>query len=274
MQARLKRRAEQADLPGPAAETQNHAPEEARYVRPLASVRLAASAETEPRLRTVVGRQLADLQRSYGNQFLLRLLRAAHGIGNSAGASSSSSIQRYAVGVAPDADYDTALSWLNSSNPYSGDQAWAKTIANFSWSSRGIQVLPTDEEGTYSVRVLNPRVTVNKQVDMPEWTPTDEPLLAAWNAMLGQLRAHEAQHERVADEWQTTLRDRLAAASYTVTATDEQDALDQGTALVNNDWAAWLDDHQAAQESLDPYSAPFVRPPGEEAPAPEEAPDG
>ncbi|MGH8899286.1 MAG: DUF922 domain-containing protein [Egibacteraceae bacterium] len=40
-------------------------------------------------------------------------------------------------------------------------------------------------------------VTVRKNIDIPQWSPYDPALAAAWTSMSGNLRAHEARHEAI-----------------------------------------------------------------------------
>ena len=231
----------------------------------LADVRLLRASASEPALRPLVARQVGGLQRVLGNRHVLRLL---HGEGGwnaeqaeprseTASSRPALPVQRYAVGVAADASCEEVFNWLQSSSPHA--PGWAKTTATFGWT-RSMTATEGEEEGTYTVTVADPTVTLAKVVDMPEYAPATRGMQAAWSAMYSELRTHEGEHETIADEWQTTLSDSLGAAEYTVTAGSAGEAKRQGLALADGDWTGWIAEHQAAQNAIDPFFATLTCP--------------
>lgn len=166
-------------------------------------------------------------------------------------------VQRYAVGVPATADYATLMAWMQASNPYAPDEA-AHTTARFSYQ------VAWDHTGEAGMWTLTPRdtstVSVTKSVDMPVWRARDAALQAAWAAGVTALRAHEAQHEGVADTWRTTLLGRVLAFSSSSSASTLRAARDEANAALAAEWQTWLAEHQADQTALDPYSVTVVDP--------------
>jgi hypothetical protein len=214
----------------------------------------------------LAGRALA-LQRSAGNQAVQRMLRrspasqgarrpsVSRGVGGG-------TIQRYPVGVAADADYDTLLDWLMTSSPHLPD-AWALTTANFSYNT-GRARAELVEEGEYTVTFRGPRVTLSKEVDMPTWRSSSREMRVVWDAMYSELRAHEARHEGIADRWKTELQRRMNEYSVTVYADSETEAKEQAVADFEFEFAGWIDEQQAEQDAIDPFTATLARPAGED----------
>jgi predicted secreted Zn-dependent protease len=190
---------------------------------------------------------------------LLHLQRAA---GNAAVARH---VQRYAVGVPATADHATLMGWLTTKNPYAPDSA-AKTDAKFrykvAWVAKG-------EPGSWIVTpAAGAAVTMTKTVDMPVWVAKDPKLQQEWAAGVAALRTHEGAHEALAATWKTTLEGRLAAFSTTSAADNETGAGKDASAELATQWQTWLDEHQAAQEALDPYAVTVTDPYPKPAPAP------
>lgn len=228
--------------------------------------RMLLSSADDPALRPLLARSVNGLHRTIGNRQVVRLLhdagrweaqraepRREHG----AAGRPTASVQRYAVGVDADASCEEVFNWLQSSSPHK--PAWAKTKVKFTWQ-RDMSATAEEEDDTYTVTVADTSVDVEKNVDMPEYAPTSKGMQEAWSTMYAELRAHEAEHEAIADDWQTTLSDRLAAASYTVTAESEDAAKKKGLALADADWTQWIKDHQAAQDAIDPFFATLTCP--------------
>ncbi|THI93718.1 DUF922 domain-containing protein, partial [Nocardioides sp.] len=182
---------------------------------------------------------------------LLALQRAA---GNAAVVQQ---VQRYAVGVPATADHATLMAWMQGNNPYAPDEA-ARTTARFRYN------VTWDHSGESGSWTLTPRdtstVTVTKSVDMPVWRARDPALQAAWAAGVTALRAHEAQHEGVADTWRTTLLGRLLAFSTSSSAATLQAARNEANTALAAEWQTWLAEHQAEQSALDPYSVVVANP--------------
>jgi len=197
----------------------------------------------------VRARAVSRLQQERGNAYVQRVMAELQKV--------PQSIQRYRVGVPANADCATVLDWMNTSNPYAGEGNWAKTRVRFRWSG-GLNI--TGSAPDFHVSVVNPRVTVSKTVDMPQWRPRDRALRSAWRNMYRTLRAHEAEHEGIGTAWRTILLDRLRALDLPVTAPDRATAMRQANDVVNAEWSTWLDEHQEAQSAIDPYTAPLECP--------------
>jgi len=180
------------------------------------------------------------LQRRHGNAAVQRLLAPAAAL----------PVQRWAVRL-PRATTDCArvVSYVDSHSPHRASGGWAKTRASFTWG--GSPSYTKSDEGVISATVSNPTVTKTVSVDMPEWSPSDPTMSQAWGAMYGTLRAHEAEHERIAGEWEATLSSRLSALSVTVANRSPATF----RAAVQSEWNAWIAEHQADQSAIDPFTA-------------------
>jgi predicted secreted Zn-dependent protease len=189
-----------------------------------------ADAGTRERLAT-------SLQRRHGNAAVQRLLEAGM------------PLQRWAVNLPPaTTDCARVVAHLDATSPHRATSGWAKTSVRFNW---GGDPAFTESDGVITATVANPTVTKRVSVDMPQWAPSDPAMSAAWGAMVGTLRAHEAEHERIASEWETTLTARLASLSVTVS----RRTLAAFNAAVQAEWSSWLAEHQAAQDAIDPFTA-------------------
>lgn len=190
----------------------------------------SADAGTRERLAT-------SLQQRHGNAAVQRLLEAGM------------PLQRWAVNL-PRATTDCArvVAHLDATSPHRATSGWAKTSVRFNW---GGDPALTESDGVITATVANPTVTKRVSVDMPEWAPSDPAMSAAWGAMVGTLRAHEAEHERIANEWESTLSARLASLSVTVS----RRTLAAFNAAVQAEWSTWLAEHQADQDAIDPFTA-------------------
>jgi hypothetical protein len=182
-------------------------------------------------------RLAASLQQRHGNAAVQRLLAAGM------------PLQRWAVNL-PRGTTDCArvVAYLDANSPHRATSGWAKTSVRFNW---GGDPAFTEADGVITATVANPTVTKRVSVDMPEWSPSDPAMSAAWGAMYGTLRAHEAEHERIASEWEATLTARLASLSVTVS----RRTLAAFNAAVQAEWNGWLAEHQADQDAIDPFTA-------------------
>jgi hypothetical protein len=182
-------------------------------------------------------RLAASLQQRHGNVAVQRLLEAGM------------PLQRWAVNL-PRATTDCArvVAHLDATSPHRATSGWAKTRVRFSW---GGDPAFTESDGVITATVANPTVTKRVSVDMPEWAPSDPAMSAAWGAMIGTLRAHEAEHERIANEWEERLRTRLGELSVNVS----RRTLAAFNAAVQAEWNSWLAEHQADQDAIDPFTA-------------------
>jgi len=180
-----------------------------------------------------------DLQRRYGNVFVSRLIEGQ--------AQGNVPVQRWAVTVpAATTDCGVVVNWINANSPYRNDSGWAKTRARFNWESDGYRYSGDAPDMTVSAN--NPRVSLVKSVDMPSWSPTAPVMQTAWQSMSAQLRAHEAEHEQIATDWQPRLQQRLADGVATTSRA-------AGPGSLRTEYANWLTEHQADQSAIDPYSA-------------------
>jgi predicted secreted Zn-dependent protease len=182
-------------------------------------------------------RVIDQLQRQVGNLGVQRLVEDDRAL----------PVQRWPVGVARGTtDCMVLVSWMNAHSPYERTSGWAKTNAMFDWAG------PLKFKGdgdSLTVGVSNPAVTLSKSVDMPTWAPTHPAMRSAWSAMTADLRAHEAQHEAIADRWKLTLKERLTGLSLSISRRS------QGQSAVQDEWNSWLAEHQADQTAIDPYVA-------------------
>lgn len=244
--------------------------------------RAASTAREEPASRST-GRpvgpdaHLLALQRGAGNQFVQRMLRASppppprgRGAPPITRGRAVPAIQRYGVGLPGSADSAALVDWLNSSGPHS--PAWALTTPSFTRTSTA-QVETVESESAdsdseaeveYTVTFPTATVTVSTTVDMPNWTASNPPMQAAWDAMHGQLRTHEAEHEAIGESWRTLLEERIREFSTTVYGGTESAARRQANADLALDWDTWMGEHQADQDAIDPYYATLYPPVEEE----------
>ncbi len=196
------------------------------------------------------------LQRRHGNEAVRRLLSPSGAL----------PVQRWTVGLPRGTtDCERVVSYLNANSPHRADSGWAKTNVRFSW---GGDPSFSEADGVITATVANPTVTKSMNVDMPEWAPTNPAMSRGWASMYGTLRAHEAEHERIGNTWETTLRSRLTSLSVTVSAR----TLAAFNAAVQREWNGWLAEHQADQRAIDPYTAILDCSGGEES-AEESGPD-
>jgi hypothetical protein len=202
-------------------------------------------------------RLASSLQRRHGNEAVQRLIDPA-----------GLPLQRWAVRLPPaTTDCAQVVGYLNANSPHRATSGWAKTSVRFNWGGTPAY---TESDGVITATVANPTVTKTVGVDMPEWTPTAPAMSTAWGAMYGTLRAHEAEHERIAGEWDATLRTRLAELTVTV----PNRSLAAFNAAVQGEWSAWLAEHQADQDAIDPFTAILDCSVEEESAAPEEGAGG
>ena len=199
----------------------------ARPTAPLAPASFPALlARADAGLRERLSR---SVQRTVGNRAMSRML----------------AVQRWTVPAPADASCPDLISSINSNSPYSPE--WAKTQAAF----------PHTYDYTVSgstARVINGRVNHTAPVDMPSWSSSDPAMQTAWTNAHTTLRSHERQHQNKAQTWEGTLQQRLNALS--VTFSDPSDI----NGLIEGEWDGWLADHQADQDSIDPFTVNLACP--------------
>ncbi len=229
------------------AGTREHAPQRAGGRSSAACAPAFDIAANPATLRTLMAgadagtrARLADaVQRRHGNAALQRLLTPGAPL----------PVQRWAVTLGRGtADCDRVVSYMNAHSPYRADSGWARTNVSFSW---GGDPSFSDADGPITATVANPTVRKTVSVDMPSWAPTNAAMAGGWSAMTGDLRAHEARHEEIANDWETELRSRLSSLSVTVAHRTTA----AFSAAVRAEWGSWIAEHQAAQRAIDPYTA-------------------
>lgn len=184
-------------------------------------------------------RLVAALQQRHGNAAVQRLIAGTDGL----------PVQRWRVGLpAATSDCARVVRYMDTHSPYRRGDGWAETRAHFRW---GGQPQISEESGVFWGSVANPTVTPEVHVDMPEWTPTDPAMAAAWAAMYADLRAHEAEHEAIAARWEGILRANLAELNAQMPNRTEG----AWRAAVQREWGNWLRSHQDDQDLIDPYTA-------------------
>jgi hypothetical protein len=168
------------------------------------------------------------------------------------------------------------VAWLDSSSPYAPE--WAETACTYSFNG-GVRTSSTPNPGGgVTVRARggqNSTVSVSCPIDRPSWSPTRRPNrdaeVAAWQAMLAVLSAHEGQHRQIGRTWQGTLQSRFQAVDFTVTGADEAEATATASQQLADLQAQWGADAQAAQDAIDPFRGAILTCPSAPAAAPEAA---
>lgn len=218
----------------------------------LAAVPVSGGISRPP---AMIDRQsVVALQRTHGNAAVGRLLQRQR-----TSQATTPLIQRYPVDVPCNADCDTLLNWLDTTNPYAGDGNWAQTTCDFNVRKGTLNVRPYEVEGItyFRVRLNRPRVAVRCSVDMPEWEPCNRAMRAAWRAASRHLRQHEGEHEDIGEEHRTIMAEFLTELDIYTDATNRADAIEQANESIDRD-LEWLEDEQQkAQEAIDPFRAPL-----------------
>ncbi len=195
----------------------------------------ALAAHADPNARVAL---LGALQHASGNAATAGLLGAG---------GDGQVVQRWHVGLAPGtSDCATIVNYLDGHSPYRATSGWARTRVTFGWSADPVYA---GSGSSTTLTLANAAVTVSKSVDMPQWSPTNPAVQTAWTAMTADLRAHEARHEGIGDQWRGTLESRLAVLSLSIT---NRGAWRQAVQAEFNNWLA---EHQADQSAIDPYTA-------------------
>jgi hypothetical protein len=166
------------------------------------------------------------------------------------------------------------VDWLNSNSPYAPE--WAETACNYSFNG-GVRTSSTPNPGGgVTVRARGSSqatVSVSCPIDRPSWSPTRRPNrdaeVAAWQAMMAVLSAHERQHRQIGQTWQATLQSRFQAVDFTVTGTDEADATAKASQHLTDLQNQWGADAQAAQSAIDPFRGAVLTCPSAPAAAPQ-----
>jgi hypothetical protein len=155
-------------------------------------------------------------------------------------------------------DCSDLVHWLRQNSPYAPE--WAETACNYSFNG-GVRTHSTPNlGGGVTVRAQGSSkstVSVSCPIDRPSWNPTNRPNrdaeVAAWQAMLADLSAHEQQHRQIGQTWQATLQSRFQAVDFTVTGADEAEANANASQHLVDLQTQWGAEAQAAQDAIDPF---------------------
>lgn len=178
-------------------------------------------------------RVLGAIGQTVGNQAVQRLM------GNGA-----PTVQRWAMSLDRSTeDCAVVASWINAHTPHPRG-GWARTRVHFSWTGT---TTFTGEAPNLEVSVTGASVSHTKSVDMPIWSPTEPGMRSAWGTAWANLRAHEAEHERIGDDWRSELETRLASLRESVPSEAA------GRRRVEELWNSWKVEHQDAQSAIDPF---------------------
>jgi hypothetical protein len=190
-------------------------------------------------------RRIPDLQHSVGNAAVCRMLQRER-----TGQTTGPPIQRYPVGVPPDADCETLLDWMNSSNPYVPN--WAQTSCEYEPLVERFRV--TGKAPNFVIRLRSPGVkALGCTVDVPEWEPSDPAMRRAWEAEMRHIRSHENEHVRIGRRERRIMQNALERLRIPVTAVDREDAMAQAEALIQAEWLRIEGEGQERQRAIDPH---------------------
>jgi hypothetical protein len=194
---------------------------------------------------TVARRRIPALQRTVGNAAVCRLLERGR-----AGATAGAPLQRYPVDVPADADCDTLLDWMNSSNPYVPN--WAQTSCEYEPLVERFRI--TGTAPNFRLRLRNPRVRfLGCEIDLPEWAPSDPAMRDAWEAEMRHIRAHENEHVGIGRRERRIMQNALRDLNLPVTADTREEAMAQAQDLFDAEWARIETEGQARQNAIDPH---------------------
>lgn len=190
-----------------------------------------------------------QLQRQRGNAFVQRLLQGTQYVPVGA-------VQRWAVGLAADADCAQIVPYINGNSPYK--PKWAVTKATLQFDdSAGYTASATDDKKTsWSVTLPGAKIVYaggakGPTIDMPTWSPTNAKASKAWTAAMAQLQGHEDQHKNVFDTDQSTIESTMQYHSETVAATTEDAAKAAAKPKFWNEAAKQLKVVQTNQNAVD-----------------------
>jgi len=173
-----------------------------------------------------------------------------------AGTSSPPSLQCYRVPSS--LECNEVVDWLDSNSPYAPE--WAQTACNYQFNG-GLQTQRTTlADGSVQIRARGnnrSRVAVNCPRDMPSWSPSRRPNIAAeraaWSRMLEAIGAHEQEHRKIGRDWRTELQNRFQGTDITVTGADAAEAQSQLQERVTEMQQQWTAEAQTAQSAIDPF---------------------
>jgi hypothetical protein len=203
----------------------------------------------------LVVRTMMSLQKAIGNAQVQRLIAALE---HSRSSRLPPSIQRYAVpGNLPCSD---VVAWLDTNSPYL-PHGWARTDTNHTFNGRATVTTRHLESGDWEAHAQGHArlgVSTTNSVHMPTWVPSARPdqagEVAAWNAMVATLRAHENQHRAIGTRWHGTLETNWKGLDETATGSTRAAARAALVQQIQADQAQWQAAHQADQDAIDPPS--------------------
>jgi hypothetical protein len=150
------------------------------------------------------------------------------------------------------------VDWLNSNSPYAPE--WAETRSTYSFNGSATTSSRNLPDGTVEIHVRGNRgmgVSVNSPIDMPSWSPgprtNRQAEVAAWNAMITVLGAHEHQHRTIAANWRVTLEGNWRGVDFTVTGATAADARQAAVDELESQKTTWGQQAQDAQDAIDPF---------------------
>jgi hypothetical protein len=154
---------------------------------------------------------------------------------------------------------EDVVDWLDNNSPYSPE--WAETRCTYSFNGK-LRISPPDKSGG-GVRLTvigHKGLTVSAKcpIDSPQWSPSPRPKraleIAAWRSMKSSLDAHEKHHRTIGQEWRATLQDRFRGVNFTVSGTDQADAMSQVRQEISSMQQQGNAEAQAAQVAIDPFT--------------------
>jgi hypothetical protein len=150
------------------------------------------------------------------------------------------------------------VDWLNSNSPYAPE--WAETRSTYSFNGSATTSSRNLPDSTVEIHVRGNRamsVSVNSPIDMPSWSPgprtNRQAEVAAWNAMITVLGAHEHQHRTIAANWRVTLESNWRGVDFTVTGATAADARQAAVDELESQKTTWGQQAQDAQDAIDPF---------------------
>ncbi|NOG66406.1 MAG: DUF922 domain-containing protein [Chloroflexi bacterium] len=188
-----------------------------------------------------------QLQRQQGNQAVRRLLESAES------SVPSGQVQRWAVNIPADTPCDQVADLITQTSPYSPN--WARAHFEFPWSS---DYVPRGTAPNYTLTPRNLNVRMRPNIDVPQWSPSDPATRTAWRTAMSNLNTHEGVHRQTATTWRDTIQTEMRAYRPSVTAADEQGAVDQGESVFQGKHDEQTALHQNAQDQVDANGAGCV----------------
>lgn len=170
----------------------------------------------------------------------------------------ANTIQRYAV---PGTKCCTDVpAWLDANSPHK--PAWALTKCRFTFSGSPTITFANKPDGTVTGTVKGKKsmaVGVNAcPIDAPTWTVSkrtnQKEVQAAWDSMKTVLMGHEREHQKIGADQQKLMDASFKAMDFSVDGATKKDAQKNAQAGIDAEKKQLLNDHQAAQNDIDPFN--------------------